>query len=158
MPMDFTVIQAVRQRFHGPGWEISPPDTDLDAPLVGESKEYAFACPGVDSGQWALLQYQSNAVGRYGNTLRVNGVDIPGGMQPGAMSWEGNVFSQSWASHMMLVPPDTLREKDNILFIEASSGLDASFIIDNVIMLYKTAHPVSPGDVILEPIGEGMRY
>lgn len=84
MSMDFTVIQPMRQRFGGKRADsINPPDRDLGAPTVGGSEEYVFSCPNVDPMQWAVLQFQSIAVSLDWNILRINDIEIPGGLQPG---------------------------------------------------------------------------
>lgn len=154
MASDFTVIQAVRQRFGDEDPEFSLPQ-ELEAPFVGAAHEYRFRCPGVDPGEMAILLFESLGV-RAGsfqpfvvpqppprNILRVNGVDIPGGITPASVEDVGR--SQAfWKSHTLLVPNGILRE-DNVLRIEAvrfptttnQRNLD-NFIIDNVVIHFKT--------------------
>ena len=166
MSMDFTVIQPVRQRFGGPGLDADPREIDLDAPFVGESKEYFFDCPNVDASQWAMLQFQSAGVewptdipNDFKNILRINGVDIPGGLQPGSDRKVGSRFYHAWKTHTMLVPQGILREKGNVLLVEAPQvnihiPFRDNFVIDNVVILYKTRGIVRPGGVINEEIIE----
>src|SRR2546423_934395 len=61
MGSDFTVIMAVRHRFG------SAPDSlgseagaepDASAPFVGLVGEFPFSCLGIDSSQFATLQFQ----------------------------------------------------------------------------------------------------
>ena len=93
MSSDFTVIFAVRQRFGDSDPEFSLPQ-ELEAPFVGASKEFAFACPGVDSTEMAVLQFESFGIGAGTfqpfvvpqppprNVIRINGTDLPGGLTP----------------------------------------------------------------------------
>jgi hypothetical protein len=155
MSSDFTVILAVRQRFGDSDPELSLPQ-ELEAPFVGASKEFAFACPGVDSTEMAVLQFESFGI-RAGtfqpfvvpqppprNVIRINGTDLPGGLTPGPEEKISDGVRQNfWRTHSLLVPANVLRER-NVLFVEAvrfrltsnQQNLD-NFIIDNVVVHYK---------------------
>jgi hypothetical protein len=149
--MDFTVIQSVRQRF---GDEADPKEVPLEpsTPFVGPSKEFPFRCPKVDSHQQGVLQFESFGVGMGGfftpgftrSVLRINGVNIPGGITPGPGLEDTNGdIVPVWKSHSLIVGANTLKE-ENVLQIEASlmqiaftKRLD-NFIIDNVVVFFKT--------------------
>jgi hypothetical protein len=145
MAMDYTVIQAVRQRFGDQSPDLDAP-VELEAPFVGPAKDFPFSCPNVETGQMAVLQFESVGVaaGPFGsgsppfnprNILRINGVDIPGGVTPGQRMF--------WKAHSLLVPANVLTAQ-NILHIESvqhqhgpGTSLD-NFIIDNVVIFFKT--------------------
>jgi hypothetical protein len=147
--MDFTVIIAVRQRFGDDTPELSETPVEQEAPFVGQAKDFPFSCPNVAVRQLAVLQFQSlgvTALRDFGlahvNILRINGVDIPGGITRGPAA--GKI--PLWTTHSVLIPENTLREQ-NTLHIESvpvplahESTLD-NFIIDNVVVLFKTRVP-----------------
>jgi hypothetical protein len=89
MATDFTVIQPVRQRFGDADFEYDAL-TELEAPFVGQAKDFPFPCPNVDTGQMGVLQLESLGLsaGLAGepkrNLLQINGVDIPRGSHSGA--------------------------------------------------------------------------
>ena len=163
MAIDFTVIQPVRQRFGDNNPDYEWPQ-EQEAPFVGTSKDFSFACPGVDSSQLAVLQLESFAIhaGRVAvftpgyprNILRINDVDIPGGLTPGASEKITNLRSQHfWKSHTLLVPANVLRDT-NVLHVEsvklpASAGTTNfdNFIIDNVVVFFKLRGSVGGGTV-----------
>ncbi|WP_153505714.1 hypothetical protein [Cumulibacter manganitolerans] len=154
MPSDFTIVQAVRQRFGDADPDFSLAQ-EVEAPFVGAAKDFPFVCPGVDSREMALLQFESLGVqaGSFQpfvvpqppprNILRINGVDIPGGITPAAAERMGGQVQHFWKSHTLLVPADVLREQ-NVLHIAAvkyslttnQANLD-NFIIDNVVVHFK---------------------
>lgn len=173
--MDFTVISAVRQRFgdsnvidsgHPAGGEFP---LEQEAPFVGQSKDFQFSCPKVDSGQMAVLQFESLAVtagGQYPfspafsgkrNIIRVNGVDIPGGITNAPYVEAVERIWHFWKTHSLLVPANVLRNDGNVLHIESiqipiSGGFTFdNFIIDNVIVLFKTR---IDGVLDPHPVGE----
>jgi len=147
MPSDFTVIQAVRQRFgdQADAWEVQ---TEQEAPFVGAAKDFAFSCPGVLPAEWGVLQFGTLGVFKTTPILRINGVDIPGAISagPGAMLVTPagqtllHTFLPFWGSHSLLVPPGALREQ-NTLHVESTptpeGDLD-NFILDNVVVFFKT--------------------
>jgi hypothetical protein len=149
MPSDFTVIQAVRQRFGDASADLGEVQAELEAPFVGSSKDFAFSCPNVVQGEFGVLQFETFGVsaghqGRPRNILRINGVDIPGGITPGPTIAVSDKALPVWKSHSLLVPPNALR-KQNVLHVEATSiprgpsqELD-NFIIDNIVVFFKTA-------------------
>ncbi len=57
MPLDFTVIVTVRQRFGDANQDDFGQETD--APFVGQQKDFSFGCPNVDRTQQAILLFQS---------------------------------------------------------------------------------------------------
>lgn len=154
MPSDFTIIQPVRQRFGDDDPEFSLPQ-ELEAPFVGAAKDFRFECPGVDSSEMAVLQFESLGV-RAGsfqpfvvpqppprNILRINDVDIPGGLTPATAERIGERVQNFWKSHTLLVPANVLREQ-NVLHIAAvkfglttnQTNLD-NFLVDNVVIHFK---------------------
>jgi len=153
--MNFTVIQEVRQRFGDEVGEEEP--VEKQAPFVGQSKDFPFACPSVDRASAAVLQFESRGVqsGYFDegprNIARINGTDIPGGITPGPY-WrsEGRQMGL-WKGHSLIVPANVLREQ-NVLHIEAVPvpslrlHLD-NFVIDNVVVFFKTRGSVVGGTV-----------
>lgn len=77
------------------------------------------------------------------NILRINHVDIPGGLTPATAERVGGPVQNFWKSHTLLVPANVLREK-NVLHIEAvtfslttnQTNLD-NFLIDNVVIHFR---------------------
>ncbi len=150
MGSDYTVIQAVR---HGFGdaipdlneWKLS--DWEAGEPFVGASHDFPFDCPGVDGSQMAVLQFNAFGVSVRTNIIKVNGVDVPGGMyftpvfpDPTAGDEDlGNI--PLWHGQSLLVPANVLQERGNALHIESTPQilfpqLD-DFIIDNVVIWFK---------------------
>jgi hypothetical protein len=162
MPSDFTVIQEVRQRFGDDRGEEEP--VEKQAPFVGVSKDFPFACPGVDPTLPAVLQFESRGVqsGYFDelprNIVRINSTDIPGGITPGPF-WRNDIRQVGlWKSHTLIVPANVLREQ-NVLHIEAGPipslqqpALD-NFIIDNVVLFFKTrpSGGIGPIDGEIQP-------
>jgi hypothetical protein len=147
MASDFTVIQAVRQRFGG--GPVSEFPFEQQAPNVGNSKDFRFSCPNVNPSEIGVLQFESLGVtaGRFAqerNILQINGVDIPGAITPGPLQppSDRTTGERIWKSHLLLVPANVLRDQ-NVLHIEAISitgpGFNPDhFIIDNVVVFFKT--------------------
>lgn len=159
MPMDYTVIQAVRQRFGNAGAPAGERYVFSNAPFVGPSMEYRFDCPGIDASQMGVLQFitvgvDTNYTGDLydlpDSIIRINGVDLPGGLQPGDTGRRvGDDFLPTWKSQVLLVPQNVLLASGNALYIEAAAmqffnitWRDA-FVIDNIVLFYKT-FSVSP--------------
>lgn len=159
MPSDFTVIQAVRQRFGNPQAPDGESQVFSNAPYAGPSKEYSFDCPGVDPNPMAVLQFatigvdvplQGDMEGEWPESiLRVNGVDIPGGFQPGEDGRrEWDTYYPTWKTQIMLVPERTLRDSNNVLYIEVPAlpffnyEVRDAFVIDNIVLFYKTGAPL----------------
>jgi hypothetical protein len=156
MPSDFTVIQSVRQRF---GDEVGEEElVEKQAPFVGASKDFPFSCPSVDRTSAAVLQFESRGVqsGYYDelprNIIRINGIDIPGGITPGPFWRTESRQMGLWKSHSLIVPANVLREQ-NVLHIEAVPipslllHLD-NFIIDNVVVFFKTRASLVGGGIV----------
>jgi len=154
MASDFTIIQAVRQRFgDGPPTQFEV-YFENDAPFVGRAKDFPFSCPNIDLKAMGLLQFESlgvtaGGITNYGNArniLQINGNDIPGGITPGPAIEdlsEKYPLIPIWKSHSLIVPQYVLRE-ENVLHIEAVKMAIAieetydTFIIDNIVVFFKT--------------------
>jgi len=137
MATDFTVIVSQRQHFGDQ--PITFFDADIRAAFVGPTKDYSFDCPNVNPGETAVLMFQSRDVARaQSNVFRVNGVDVFGGLpaSPTRDEWNGNI--------VLLASRHRLKATDNVLHIEARNdsggggGNIDDFIIDNVVIMYKT--------------------
>jgi IgA Peptidase M64 len=142
--MDFTLITPTAQQF---GNVDAPPP--LGGGFVGAAKEFTFNCPGVDAGQHAILMYQVSHA-RALNAMTINGVSVPNAVSPTTTD------PQAVNASVVLVSPNTLRASGNVLRIQAAleaapppppggpnlpqpaPSLD-EFMIDNVVLLYKTA-------------------
>lgn len=162
MSMDFTVIQPVRQRFGSLGTE-GERAVFSDAPLVGRSKRYSFDCPGINPAQVAVLQFATIGIdvdytGTPGDglgdehVLQINGVNVPGGLQPGELSRRSwSTYFPTWKTQILLVTPHTLRSNGNDLYIEVAvrrwgdkTYVIDSFVIDNIVIFYKTFPRLEP--------------
>ncbi len=153
MATDYTVIITVRQRFgDSPGGTLGDDGRDWDefpiennAPFVGASKDFRFTCPNVDRSQAAVLQFNTLAVGA-DNVIRVNGVDVPGGISLGPQFIDIDPRIPLWTVHSLLVDGDLLQE-ENVLHIASGDGgfgnLD-DFIVDNAVIWFKTRTGASP--------------
>jgi len=148
MPSDFTVIQAVRQRFGDATADLAEIAEEQEAPFVGQSKEFPFSCPNVIPGETAILQFETLAVsagqrqGLARNILPINGVNIPGGITAGATVEVQGRRLPYWKAHLLTVAPNVLREQ-NVLRIEAvnipfgpGQTLD-NFVVDNIVVFFK---------------------
>lgn len=149
MPLDMTFVVHVRAQFG---------DDDIDVGVfVGREKSWSFDCPAVAAGH-ALLLFQSAGVFRE-QTLQINGVNVyggipdtlalnfttpplQGGVPPHIHSLTG--VGVGWSGNVLIINSGTLKATDNILRV-ASDG--ANFIIDNVVVLYRTLDPARPGRV-----------
>ncbi len=140
--MDFTVISSVRQRFGDTAQDDL--GQELEAPFVGRSKIFTFQCPNVDSSQSAILLFQSQGVNVRQN-LQINGKTVFGGIRESielAASSSLHFTRAQWNGNIMLVHSGVLVDKsDNTLMIEAkelNEGNLDNFIIDNIVILFKT--------------------
>ena len=130
MAADFTVIIAVRQHFGNKAG--SRPGV-----FVGNEEHYTFDCPNIDPDTWGVLMFETLDVDYEQNVFEVNGHAIAGGIpkSPSKSAWNGNV---------MLINPNWLKGRGNELHIKsltsggAPSGNIDDFVIDNVVVLYKT--------------------
>src|SRR5262245_48516989 len=90
MAADYTVVLFSRQHVgNAPGlFEVEEPQVAF----VGPAREWPFDCPGVDATQAAVLMFQSRDVDHRANVLRINGVDVFGGVpvSPARDAWNGN--------------------------------------------------------------------
>lgn len=90
MATNFTVIVFQRQHFgDDPG---SFNDVEPDVPFAGSAKSFPFDCPGVDPGETGVLMFQLRDVDHRLNVIRVNGVDVFGGLPvtPARDAWNAN--------------------------------------------------------------------
>lgn len=149
MASDYTVIIAVRQRFgDNPSGRPDMPGTDWDeypieaeAPFVGLSKDFVFDCPHVDSAEFGILQFNALAVSNSDNELKVNGVNVPGGISGGPSWYAIDPHVPLWNTHSLLIERNVLKEYGNVLHIKSSRHEFADrddFIIDNAVMMFKT--------------------
>jgi len=124
MATDYTVIISVRQHLGDEANSLLP-----GVPFVGKQKDYRFDCPGINPNQTAVLLYNSYDAGPR-DRFEVNGKQLYGGIYEGP---GGN----RWASHELLVEPEfSLKPQGN--GVNVSGNLD-DFILDNVVIMYKTA-------------------
>ena len=137
MATDFTVILSQR-RHVGDNPEIFE-KVDPGVPFAGSAATVSFDCPGVDPTETALLMFQSRHVDHRQNILRVNGVDVPGGLPTSAVR-------DAWNSNVVLVEPrHQLKSAGNVLHLESrtaggeSSGDIDDFVLDSVVLVYKTS-------------------
>ncbi len=150
MASDYTVIEAVRHQFGddpGRGRDLYTNEQPLGGfeagePFVGISHKFVFNCPSVDGSEMAILQF--NIIGNTyrTNIIRVNGVDLPGGMyqNPTSTLVEGTGAEPLWHTQSLLVPAGCLREDKNILHIESTDpygGDFDDFIVDNIVIWFK---------------------
>ncbi|AMY09140.1 hypothetical protein LuPra_02353 [Luteitalea pratensis] len=150
MATNYTVVLFSRQHIgDNPG---AFDDVEPNVAFVGPGKDFPFDCPGVNSAAAALLMFQSRDVDHQRNVFRVNGVDVFGGLpaSPARDAWNGNI--------LLIEPHHQLRATGNVLRVEARSsdggsagGID-DFILDNVVIMYKTADivaqlPTATGDL-----------
>ena len=149
MSLDFTVVIAVRQRFGDRDEDDINQETE--APFVGAEKDFEFRCPNVDSRQPAILLFQCQGANIQQN-LEINGQQIFGGIpssvetvtipDPALL-----LFRAQWNGNIMLIHEGVLRE-NNVLRIQARELGDGdidNFIVDNLVVVFKTRPPVVGG-------------
>jgi hypothetical protein len=135
MATNFTVILFQRQHFGNDPGTFN--DIEPDVPFAGSAKSFSFDCADVDPGETAVLMFQSRDVDHRRNILRVNGVDVFGGLpvSPARDAWNANV--------LLIEPHHQLKATGNVLHVESrtssgeSTGDVDDFIIDNVVIVYK---------------------
>jgi hypothetical protein len=138
MATDFTVVLFQRQHFgdHADAWAAWEPNV----PFVGLKKDFSFDCRNVDPRETAVLMFQSIGVSNPTNVLQVNGVGVFGGLPRvrAGNNWSANI--------LLLEPRHQLKSSDNVLHVEARrhEGNIDDFIIDNVVILYKTVERQTP--------------
>jgi hypothetical protein len=154
MATDYTVIMMVRHRFgDSPAGTLGANGMDQDefpieheAPFVGVSKDFDFSCQAVDRAAAGVLQFNALGVQNGTNIIRKYGIDIPGGISPGPAWHALTPHVPLWNTHTLLVDGSVLQE-ENILHIEStpdSNGNLDDFIIDNVVIWFKTHAAVRP--------------
>ena len=156
MASDYTVIQAVRQRFGDKEKDFEEMPIELtgekEAPFVGVTKDFPFSCPNVDRAQTAILQFISYGIASSGGTLEINGVGVSGGLSSGGQGHELKPRLPLWNAHFLLVAPNVLSAQNNVLRILSRPddfGNRDNFVIDNIVVFYKTLGGGSPGgDVV----------
>jgi hypothetical protein len=142
--MDFVVVIGVRQQFGDAESAL-----EADAPYQGPAKDYEFLTPDVDRQAEAVMLFQSLGVTYDKNLLSVNDQAVSGGIPRGTevvMTPDGLLEELPiWNANVLLIGRGALRDPGpNVLHIEArdpSGGTDEhldSFIIDNLVILYKT--------------------
>lgn len=141
MATNYTVVLFSRQHIgNDPG---TFDDIEPNVVFVGAAKEFPFDCPDVNSAEAAFLMFQSRDVDHQRNVFSVNGVDVFGGLpaSPARDAWNGNI--------LLIERHHQLKATGNVLRVEArtSSGASAGdvddFILDNVVIMYKTLEVVS---------------
>lgn len=138
MAVDFTVIRAVRARF-GDTTEVLAGEEQ--APHVGVAENFAFNCPEVDPDQMAVLEFESVDVTVGGNVMMLNGKPLSAPIR----KTPGSGANAVWTANVVLVDKGVLRQNGNILHVESrnanggASGNRDDFILDNIVIFYKTA-------------------
>jgi hypothetical protein len=140
MASNFTVILFQRQHFGRVPAAFN--DVEPNAPFAGPAKSFVFDCPNVQRGEAAFLMFQSRDVDHARNVFEVNGIPVFGGLpvSPARDSWNGNV--------LLIEPHHQLQPAGNVLHVESRDGLGSTtgsldeFIIDNVVLVYKTPEAV----------------
>jgi hypothetical protein len=136
MATDFTVILFQRQHFGNEQGGFN--DIEPNVSFVGPTKDFTFNCPNVNPGETAFLMFQSRAITHQRNIFKVNGVDIFGGLpaSPARNTWNGNI--------LLIESRHQLKATNNVLHVESRNqsggggGNIDDFIIDNVVIVYKT--------------------
>ena len=136
MSADFTVVASEMQGFGSELGYLKGIEPEVRSVLP--SKDYPlFSCPNVSPNQAAVLMFQSRDVDNNKNIITINDNAVKGGIpvSPTKDSWNGNV---------MLIRAGVLKASGNKLHIESrndsgSGGGDIDdFILDNVVVMYKT--------------------
>jgi hypothetical protein len=83
-----------------------------------------------------VLLFQTLSVDHDKNVIRINGTDVPNRI-PVSRS------NNDWNGNVIIIPPNVLRTGANTLRIEArdssgGTGDEDEFVVDNVVVLYKT--------------------
>ena len=111
---------------------------DADITFVGAEKGILFNTPGIDSNQPVVLMYESFDVTLPRNVIKINAVEIPGGIPVSSRRGE-------WKSNLSILETGfVMQDHANELFIEARGETDDqdsnrdNFLIANAVVLYKT--------------------
>lgn len=143
MATNYTVVLFSRQHLGNEAGVFN--DVEPNVVFVGRAKDFPFDCPGINTAEAAVLMFQSRDVDHQRNILRVNGVDVFGGLpaSPARDEWNGNI--------LLVERHHQLEATGNVLSVEArradggSTGDVDDFILDNVVIMYKTL------DVVPQP-------
>ncbi len=141
MATNYTVVLFSRQHLGNDPGVFN--DVEPNVVFVGRAKDFPFDCPGVNAEEAAFLMFQSRDVDHQRNVFRVNGEDVFGGLpaSPARDAWNGNI--------LLVERHHQLKATGNVLRVEArtsdggSAGEVDDFILDNVIIVYKTLDVVS---------------
>ena len=134
MATDFTTIVTQRQHFGDEQGAFN----DVPNKLVGRKKDFTFNCPNVNPNETAFLIFQSRDVDHQRNIVKVNTLDVFGGLpqSPNRDTWNGNI--------LLIGSQHKLTATNNVLHVESrnengeTGGDIDDFIIDNVVIVYKT--------------------
>src|SRR4029453_8045173 len=150
MATDYTVVLFSRQHLGNEAGVFN--DVEPNVVFVGRAKDFPFDCPGVNTAESAVMIFQSRGGGHQRNILSVNGVDVFGGLpaSPARDEWNGNI--------LLVERHHQLKATGNVLRVEARSADGGStgdvddFILDNVVIMYKTLDvvpqlPTATGDL-----------
>jgi hypothetical protein len=135
MATNFTAIVSQRQHFGDEQGTFNNVEPNLN---VITKKDFTFDCPNVNPSETAFLMFQSRDVDHQRNIFTVNKVDVSGGLpaSPSRDTWNGNI--------MLIGSHHVLKATNNTLHVESrnekgeSGGDIDDFIIDNVVIMYKT--------------------
>ena len=148
MASNFTVVLFQRQHFGRVANTFD--DVEPNVPFAGQARSFTFDCPNVQPDEAAVLMFQSRDIDHPRNVFAVNGVGVFGGLpvSPARDSWNGNV--------LLIEPRHQLKPAGNVLHVESrdatgsiSGNLD-EFIIDNVVLVYKSPDVVALPSVTLD--------
>ena len=145
MACDFTVLFDDRLHFGShPGYfddETIYPAQCLGpgVTFVGADKTILFDTPNVDLKESAILLYQSFDVTVARNVIKLNHVDIPGGIpvDPRRCEWKSN--------QSILAPGYLVKDRTNMLYLEArgesadSEKSRDNFLLTSAVIFYKTS-------------------
>ena len=150
MATSYTVVLFSRQHLGNEAGVFN--DVEPNVVFVGRVKDFPFDRPGINTTEAAVLMFQSRDVDHQRNILRVNGVDVFGGLpaSPARDAWNGNI--------LLVERHHQLKATGNVLRVEArradggSTGDVDDFIIDNVVIVNKTLDvvpllPTATGDL-----------
>ena len=90
MATNYTVVLFSRQHLGNDAGVFN--DVEPHVVFVGPAKDFPFDCPGINTAEAAILMFQSRDVDHQRNILRVNGVDVFGGLaaSPARDAWNGS--------------------------------------------------------------------
>ena len=135
MATNFTAIIKQRQQFGDEQGTFNDVEPHLN---VVPKKDFTFDCPNVNPSETAFLIFQSRDVDHQRNIFKLNNVEVFGGLpaSPARDSWNGNI--------LLIGSHHKLTATNNVLHVESQnkngggSGDIEDFIIDNMVIMYKT--------------------